>query len=391
MRTPPAHSTTILVSAGETSGDRYGAGLVPEIRELLGERVRFFGVGGRGMAAAGVDLVADFTARSVVASVGFVPHVASIYQAYRKLMRMIRRQRPSLAILIDAPTFNLFLAKRLNSLGINVVYFVSPQIWAWGRGRIKRIRACVRKMIVIFPFEEELYRKEGVDVGYFGHPLVPHVRATLSRNAFCQRYGLDPSSHLIALLPGSRAEEVANVLPTLVGAAQRLGTAFQFVVSAAPNIGDEQIRILLRSNLQPQREELKIVVLREDLYDALKHSTAAAVCSGTATLESAAIGTPFVMVYRIAPWRWALRRLFVRVPYYCIVNIVAGHRVVTELMQDEFTPERTAMELGALLNDPRKRGEMIGKFARIRHALDHGNAFKSAALALAEFVDATKS
>jgi lipid-A-disaccharide synthase len=385
-----ANSTTMLVSAGETSGDRYGAGLVVQIRELLGERVRFFGVGGKGMAAAGVDLVADFTARSVVASVGFLPHLASIYQAYRNLMRIIRRQRPSVAILIDAPTFNLFLAKRLKRLGITVVYFVSPQIWAWGRGRIKRIRGCVRKMIVIFPFEEELYRKEGIDVSYFGHPLVPQVRATLSRKEFCQRYGLDPSSPLIALLPGSRAEEVANVLPTLIDAAQRLGAASQFVVSAAPNIADDQIQNLMRSNLKRQREGLKIVVLREDLYDALRHSAAAAVCSGTATLESASIGTPFVMVYRIAPWRWALRHLFVRVPHYCIVNLIAGRRVVAELMQDEFTPERTAMELGALLDDARKRAEMTVEFARIRDTLDRGNAFKSAALALVELVERTK-
>ena len=388
MRTQPANSTTMLVSAGETSGDRYGAGLVLQISELLGERVRFFGVGGKGMAAAGVDLVADFTARSVVASVGFLPHLASIYQAYRELMRMIRRQRPSVAILIDAPTFNLFLARRLKRLGITVVYFVSPQIWAWGRGRIKRIRGCVRKMIVIFPFEEELYRREGIDVSYFGHPLVPHVRATLSRKEFCQRYGLDPSSPLIALLPGSRAEEVANVLPILIGAAQCLSAASQFVVSAAPNIADGQIQTLMRSSLKRQREGLKIVVLRGDLYDALRHSAAAAVCSGTATLESASIGTPFVMVYRIAPWRWALRHLFVRVPHYCIVNLIAGRRVVAELMQDEFTPERTAMELGALLNDPRKRAEMTVEFARIRDTLDRGNAFKSAALALVELVEA---
>ena len=204
---------------------------------------------------------------------------------------------------------------------------------------------------------------------------------TLSRKEFCQRYGLDPSSPVIALLPGSRAEEVANILPTLIGAAQRLGTAYQFVVSAAPNIADGQIQTLMGSNLKRQREGLKIVVLREDLYDALRHSAAAAVCSGTATLESASIGTPFVMVYRIAPWRWALRHLFVRVPHYCIVNLIAGRRVVAELMQDEFTPERTAMELGALLNDARKRAEMTVEFTRIRDTLDRGNAFKSAALA----------
>ncbi len=390
MRTSRANSTSVLVSAGETSGDRYGAGLVLEIRALLGERVRFFGVGGKGMAAAGVELVADFTAHSVVASVGFLPHMASIYKAYRNLMRMSRQQRPSLAILIDTPTFNLFLAKRLKKLGITVVYFVSPQIWAWGWGRIKRIRGCVRKMIVIFPFEEELYRKEGIDVSYFGHPLVPQVRATLSRNEFCRRHGLDPSSPLISFLPGSRAEEVTNVLPTLIGAAQRLGTASQFVVSAAPNIQDGQIQSLVQSKLNPDYEGLKIVIVREDLYDALRHSAAAAVCSGTATLESASVGTPFVMVYRIASWRWALRHLFVRVPYYCIVNLIAGRGVVTELMQNEFTPERTAMEIGILLNDPGKRTEMTVEFARIRATLDRGDAFKSAALAVVELVESTK-
>jgi lipid-A-disaccharide synthase len=387
MRPPYANSTTLVISAGETSGDRYGAGLVSQIREIVGQRVLFFGVGGKGMAAAGVDLVADFTAHSVVASVGFVPHLISIYKGYRDLMRRIRQQRPSLAILIDAPTFNLFLAKRLKKLKIPVVYFVSPQVWAWGRGRIKRIRGCVRKMIVIFPFEEELYRKEGIDVGYFGHPLMPQVRAALSRNEFCNRHGLDPSYPVISLLPGSRAEEVANVLPTLLGAAQRLDTESQFVVSAAPNIQDGQIQALVRSNLKQGFRPLKVVILREDLYDALRHSAAAAVCSGTATLETAALGTPFVMVYRIAAWRWALRHLFVRVPYYCIVNLIAGRRVVTELMQNEFSPERAATEICLLLNDPKKRAEMVVEFARIRETLDRGDAFKSAAEAIIELME----
>ncbi len=369
----------ILLSAGETSGDLYGAELASRIKEHLRGDAGFFGVGGEAMGQAGVRLVADLTGHSVVASLGFARHLISIYSAYRKLIQMVEQERPLLAILIDTPTFNLYLARRLKQLGIPVVYFVSPQVWAWGKGRLKQIQRCVNRMIVIFPFEEEIYRRAGVPVEYFGHPLVSRVRSRLNREEFFRKHRMDPSIPLISLLPGSRLEEVRFILPTLIDAAYALGDAYQYIVSAAPNIATELIRGVIESRRKHEGRELRITILEEDLYDALAHSEAAAVCSGTATLEAALLGTPFVMVYRIAAWRWSFRWFFVALPHYCIVNLIAVQRVVAELMQDDFTPESTAQEIRRLLKHKEARERMEVEFRRIRETLDRGDAIESAA------------
>src|SRR2546425_959343 len=369
----------ILISAGETSGDRYGAELASKISEYLEGDVVFFGVGGQAMTQAGVRLIADLTGHSVVASLGFARHLVSIYSAYRKLVQMIPQERPRLAILVDTPTFNLPLARRLKQFGVPVIYFVSPQVWAWGKGRLKKIQRYVSRMIVIFPFEERFYQKAGVPVEYFGHPLVKRVRSKLTRDEFFRKHDMDPSVPLISLLPGSRREEVHFVLPTLVAAAGALGESYQYVVSAAPNIGQDPIRRVIESRRQSQGRRLRMAILEEDLYDALCYSEAAAVCSGTATLEAALLGTPFVMVYRIAAWRWSLRKLFVEVPYYCIVNLIAGQQVVKELMQDDFAPESTAEEIRRLIGQKEARERMKMEFRRVREILDRGDAIESAA------------
>ncbi len=369
----------ILISAGETSGDRYGAELASKISEHLEGDVVFFGVGGQAMARAGVRLIADLTGHSVVASLGFTRHLVSIYSAYRKLVQMIRHERPRLAVLVDTPTFNLPLARRLKQFGVPVIYFVSPQIWAWGKGRLKKIQRYVSRMIVIFPFEQRFYQRAGVPVEYFGHPLVKRVRSKLTRDEFFRKYDMDPSVPLISLLPGSRREEVSFILPTLVDAAGALGESYQYVVSSAPNIGQDPIRRVIESRRQRQGRRLRMAILEEDLYDALCYSEAAAVCSGTATLEAALLGTPFVMVYRIAAWRWSLRKFFVQVPYYCIVNLIAGQQVVKELMQDDFAPESTAEEIRRLIGQKEASERMKIEFRRIREILDRGDAIESAA------------
>ena len=369
----------ILISAGETSGDRYGAELASKISEHLEGDVVFFGVGGQAMARAGVRLIADLTGHSVVASLGFTRHLVSIYSAYRKLVQMIRHERPRLAVLVDTPTFNLPLARRLKRFGVLVIYFVSPQVWAWGKRRLKKIQRYVSRMIVIFPFEQRFYQRAGVPVEYFGHPLVKRVRSKLTRDEFFRKYDMDPSVPLISLLPGSRREEVSFILPTLVDAAGALGESYQYVVSSAPNIGQDPIRRVIESRRQRQGRRLRMAILEEDLYDALCYSEAAAVCSGTATLEAALLGTPFVMVYRIAAWRWSLRKFFVQVPYYCIVNLIAGQQVVKELMQDDFAPESTAEEIRRLIGQKEASERMKIEFRRIREILDRGDAIESAA------------
>ena len=331
------------------------------------------------MARAGVRLIADLTGHSVVASLGFTRHLVSIYSAYRRLVQMIRHERPRLAVLVDTPTFNLPLARRLKQFGVPVIYFVSPQIWAWGKGRLKKIQRYVSRMIVIFPFEQRFYQRAGVPVEYFGHPLVKRVRSKLTRDEFFRKYDMDPSVPLISLLPGSRREEVSFILPTLVDAAGALGESYQYVVSSAPNIGQDPIRRVIESRRQRQGRRLRMAILEEDLYDALCYSEAAAVCSGTATLEAALLGTPFVMVYRIAAWRWSLRKFFVQVPYYCIVNLIAGQQVVKELMQDDFAPESTAEEIRRLIGQKEASERMKIEFRRIREILDRGDAIESAA------------
>jgi lipid-A-disaccharide synthase len=370
----------LLISAGEASGELYGAGLIEALRRRAPD-AEFFGVGGERMRAAGFDTTVDAHAISVVGLAEVVSHLPRIRGEFKRLVREVAKRKPDAAVLIDFPDFNLRLARELHKLGIPVIYYVSPQLWAWRQGRIAQIKKYVRKMLVIFPFEAEFYRKHGVEAEYVGHPLADEPLPTITREQFAAENGLDPSKIWVALLPGSRKKEVALNLPAMLEAAAALGYHQQFVLAVASSLDAEWVRGLAAESKIP-------ITLTRDAQASLLHARAAIVASGTATLQTALIGTPFVMVYRVSGLTWLVGRRLVKVDRFAMPNLIAGRDVVPEFVQGRFRPEAVAEKMRQLIADSPERERMIADLAEVKAKLRSagGNATERAAEVVMEVI-----
>jgi lipid-A-disaccharide synthase len=376
------HNAPLLIVAGERSGDVYGAELARALRTRLGA-VEIFGCGGDAMREAGVGTVIDAHAISMAGIVEVVAGLPRVYRAFHALLDEVERRTPALAVLIDFPDFNLRLAKKLKRRGIPVVYFVSPQVWAWRKGRLKQIKATVSKMICIFDFEEAMYREAGIPVEYVGHPLVDLARARMTREEFFAKAGLEPAVPTVALLPGSREKEVAHNLPPMLEATARLAAhrEIQFVLPLAPTLNSDWMESLIRKE---RIGSVRLQVIPRSTHDALEHTDVAVVASGTATLEAALHARPMVVVYRVAPLSWLVGRLLVDVPYYSMVNLLAGKPLVTELMQSRFTAQKVVEELQYLFDHPEARDRMARELRALRARLGPGGAIERAAEVVAK-------
>jgi lipid-A-disaccharide synthase len=354
----------VLIVAGEKSGENYGAAVVRRFREIRPE-VAFFGIGGTRMAAEGVELLFPMEDLAVVGVFEVLSEIPRIRRIFRGLQAEVRRRKPGAAVLIDSPDFNLRLAKRLKRLGIPVLYYISPTVWAWRPGRLKTIKEYVRKMCLIFPFEEEIYRKAGVPARFVGHPLLERVAVNLDRAAFLSRHALDDGRPLITLLPGSRKSEIEFHMPVLLETAARLIAAGprQFVLPLAEDLDPSVVDPFLAASDVPLR------ILRGDHYEAMAHADLCLSSCGTANLESALLGTPLVAFYRLSALTYAAGRPFVKVPHYSIVNILAGERIVPELIQRDFTAANLAREAERILGSADIREAMRARFAEIRTGL----------------------
>ncbi len=418
-----------LLSAGEASGDTYGAQLIDALSQLA-PGANFFGMGGEKMRASGAELLVHANEVAVVGLVEVVRHLPDIRLRFKHLVAEAARRKPDAAILIDFPDFNLRLARELHRLGIPVFYFVSPQIWAWRTGRVQQIRKYVRKMIVIFPFEQEFYARHGVEVSYVGHPLAYVPQPQISREEFAAQHGLDPRKQWIALLPGSRRKEVRLNLPVMAEAArllQKQSAEFEFLLPVASTLSqdwlceqlqkqglkplvDNDLNAALKgrsstedsasSTSQPSlsgsnrpsgsaephhppavtgwsrpsglRAELlytpalaagviteaPLIHLTDNARATLMHARAAVVASGTATVEAALSGTPFIVVYRLAPLTWLLGRRLVKLDTFAMPNLIAGKKIVPELIQKDFTAQNVLKELNAIIPDGPARRQM---------------------------------
>ena len=378
-------SVRILISAGEASGEFYGAKLMEALRCELSQRVtqpevEFFGVGGEQMRAAGCELLVDAREIAEFGIVEVVRHIPVIYRRFRQVVREVERRRPDAAVLIDFPDFNLRLARELHQRSVPVIYYVGPQLWAWKQGRIERVRKYVRKMLVIFPFEERFYRERGIEVQFVGHPLVDLPMPGITRDEFAAEYKLDLTREWIALLPGSRRAEVSRIFPTLLEAAQLLGPDYVYIVPVASTLDPDWMAAFARGRVGTP------ITFTGDARASLLHSRAAAVASGTSTLEAALIGTPFAMVYKVAPLTWALGRRLVKVDRFAMANLIAERDVVPELVQKDFTAERVCVELHRITPDGEAREQMLAGFHEIRQRLQAngstGNASERAAKAV---------
>jgi len=366
-----------MIVAGERSGDIYGAGLARALRARV-PGLEVFGCGGEAMSQAAVDTIVDSHQITMVGITEVVSGIPRVYRAFRRLLQEVDRRQPQLAVLIDFPDFNLRLARQLKKRRIPVVYFVSPQVWAWRMGRVKKLKKRIAKMIVIFDFEEEIYKQAGVPVEYVGHPLVDMVRPHLTREEFCAKVGLDASLPTIALLPGSRQKEVTANLPVMLDAATRLtlNRKLQFVLAVAPTI---DLRWLETTLLECYVGRATVRTAVHATYDALQHSEVAVVASGTATLEAAIRERPMVVVYRVSALTYLVGKLLVKVPYYSMVNILANKELVPELIQHDFTAANVAARVEYLLDHPEAREVMIRGFQALRPRLGQGGAIERAA------------
>jgi lipid-A-disaccharide synthase len=361
-----------LVCAGEASGEAYGAELIHEFRAIA-PATRFFGLGGERMREAGCDLVVDAKDVSVVGLAEVVTHLPKIYGEFKQLVRAAETRKPAAAVLIDFPDFNFRLARKLHALGIPVFYYVSPQLWAWRRGRVKLVQKYVRKMLVIFPFEEQFYREHGVQVTFVGHPLADTAPPVVSREEFARAHQLDANRMWIALLPGSRRKEIEMNLPEMLAAAQSMASGdFEFLVPAASTIRPEWLAGAI-GRLAPRRDDQELLVnVVSDARAALALSRAAVVASGTATVEAALLGTPFVMVYRVSPLTWHIGRHLVRVPFYAMPNLIAGRQVIPELVQTRFTADNIIGWMRRIVPDGPERTAMCAGLTEVRSKLQGG-------------------
>jgi len=376
--------TSIFISAGEASGEHYGALLIARLKQLLQDSAQtasFFGMGGPRMAAAGLEAVVPAEQMAVMGITEVVRHLPDIYRGFRKLKRAIQDRRPAVAVLIDFPDIHFRLAEELHRLRIPVIFFVSPQLWAWKKHRIKLVQRYIDRMLVIFPFEEPFYRERGVHAEFVGHPLAEMPLPSISRSDFAARNGLDPAATWIALLPGSRAKEIRANLPEMLSAARALSARqasldpsrqIQFPLPLAPTLNPEQrnrVQMMVNGPGANVGGTNARVCLVDDARAALHHARASIVASGTATVEAALIGNPFVVVYRVSPLTYAIARRVVSVPHVAMANLIADKRVVPELIQDEFTAANLVREIESLLPDGPPRESMMIELGRIHGLL----------------------
>jgi lipid-A-disaccharide synthase len=349
----------IFLSAGEASGEHYGTLLITALRELAPD-ADFFGLGGRRMEALGFRPIVRAEDVAVMGITEVVRHMPRIYREYRRLRAAIAKEKPDAAILIDFPDVNLSLAKHLHAQGVPVIYFVSPQLWAWKKHRIRSVQRYVDRMLVIFPFEERFYHDNGVEAEFVGHPLAELDLPLVARDAFARQAGVDASKPWVGFLPGSRSKEIRLNLPEMVRAAALLPVDAEFLMPLAPTLTAPQrdhIRALL-AELVAAREKPPRITLVEDARAVLHHARASIVASGTATVEAALLGNPFIVVYRISPLSYAVARRVVDVPHVAMVNLIAGKRIVPELIQGDFTAENVVSHLVPLLENEAARAQM---------------------------------
>lgn len=373
---PGTHGKKVCVIAGEASGDLHGANLVRTMEEM-GQDLRFSGIGGTKMKQAGVELLAGSGDMAVVGLTEVLSRLGVILQVRKKIRKHLKEERPDLLILIDYPDFNIPLAKYAKKLGIPVLYYISPQVWAWRQGRISVLERSVDRMAVILPFEKEFYgRVSKLDVHFTGHPLLDVVKQTAPREQTLTRRGLNPGRMTVALLPGSREKEVTRLLPEMLTAAGIIAGKLpdiQFLLPLADTLSREFVSAVIAGSPIP------VTIVENDGYNALAAADAAMVTSGTATLETALLEVPMIIVYKVSPLSYLLGRMVIHVSHIGLVNIIAGREIVPELIQGYATGEAMADEIYRILSDQARRRQMREDLKKVRTKLGSPGASRRAA------------
>jgi len=376
--TETGNAKRIMIVAGEASGDLHGGNLVQAMHQI-DPSLRFYGIGGKKLKAAGVELIADSADMAVVGLTEVVSKLGMILKVMAQLKASLKADRPDLIILIDYPDFNLSLAKAAKKYGVRVFYYISPQVWAWRRGRIGKIKKIVDKMAVILPFEASLYNKAGVDATFVGHPLLDVVRAKYSREEALRRFGLREGITTVGILPGSRQSEVVRLLPEMLMAAEIIEkklSSVQFVLPLADTLETHFVSNIIR------QYPIKVKVIPDEIYDVIGCADIAMVASGTATLETALMGTPMIIIYKVSAPSYYVGKMVINVDHIGLVNIMAGKTIVPELIQEAAIPEAIAAEVIDILTNRERMDDIKTELSKIRYMLGSpGAAVRAAHLA----------
>ncbi len=376
---------TVLIIAGENSGDRYGAELVKEYKKKYSQS-EFFGIGGSQMEHQGVQLLYSVQDLALVGILEVLSHIPRVKKIFNSIINEVNKRKPVAAVLIDSPDFNLRLAKKLKGLSVPVLYYISPTVWVWRKWRLKIIKKFVKKMMLIFPFEEDIYKKHDIPSVYVGHPLAKKIYVSMSRLDFLKKHGINPEKTIVCVLPGSRSTEVRYHMPVLINAIKKINQNMnvQFILNLAKNLDKDLVIKHIPSNLN------NIIALSEDPYDAMAYSDMALSSCGTANLELALLETPFLAFYRLSSVTYFLGIHLLKLKNYSIVNILAGVEVVPELIQNKFTPDNIFKETQNILGSQHKQEKMIRQFKKIKDQLGEKNAPQNVALELAKLTGETE-
>ncbi|MFZ5571655.1 MAG: lipid-A-disaccharide synthase [Thermodesulfobacteriota bacterium] len=370
-----ANRKKMLIVTGETSGDHHGAGVVAALKKI-DPAVAVYGVGGDALAGEGVELIRHSKDLAVVGILEVLANFSTIWNAYSAVKKIIRERPPDLVLLIDYPDFNLAVARYAKKYRIPVLYYISPQIWAWRQGRARKIARIVDRMAVIFPFEVPFYQRVGLDVRFVGHPLRDRIPAQMDREAARQRLGFETESPIIGLLPGSRKGEIDRMLPLILDAAvliRREMSGAGFILPLAPGLDAEAVENHIR------RRKIPVRVVTDQFYQAVGFCDLALAVSGTATLETALLEKPMVILYLVSPLTYMIGSMLVKVDHIGIANIVAGKKVVPELIQQHATPARIAAEALKILKDPERMHAVAQELSQIKEKLGEPGAAKRVA------------
>jgi len=380
---PETTTRKIMIVAGEASGDMHGANLVKAMSRI-DPALRFYGIGGKRLKEAGVELIADSAEMAVVGLTEVFFKLRFILKVMGQLKKSLQKIKPDLVILIDYPDFNLALAKTAKKRGFRVFYYISPQVWAWRKGRIGKIRRVVDKMAVIIPFEASLYEEAGLDVTFVGHPLLDVVKTKYSREEARRKFSLQEGKTTVGILPGSRPSEVVKLLPEMLKAAgilQEKLTSVQFILPVADTLAMDFVSRVTR------QYPVEVRLICHDTYEAISSADIVMVASGTATLETALLRTPMVIVYKVSALTYYMGKIFVKVDNIGLVNIIAGKTIVPELIQEEASPERIAAEIMDILTDRARMNNIKEELSKIREKLGNPGAAERAARLAYEMIE----
>jgi lipid-A-disaccharide synthase len=354
-----------MISVGEASGDLHGASVASALKTIQPD-VEIFGMGGQAMQAAGVKIVYDIADLGVIGFVEVIKNLPRLFKLRDDLAELMEKERPDVLVIIDYPDFNMRLAKIAKQKGIPVISYISPTVWAWRRGRAKEVAEIVEKVAAIFPFEADVYQEAGANVTFVGHPLLDIVKTTMPKEEAYQYFGADPKRPIVLLLPGSRQQEILKLLPDMLAAGEKIveqvqGT--QFFLPVASTISREMLHNIIAEY------KISVVLTEKNTYDLMNIANVAIAASGTVTLEASLLNLPTIIIYRVATLTYLLGKLLIKIPYISLPNIIAGRKVVPELLQHAVTPENIAQEVLPVLRDPKVKDAMLQDLLEVRQKL----------------------